>query len=172
MTILTRNTSKRITTALVALVFSLTVFSTPAFCRPPRPFHGGGHHHVHGGDGWLLLPAILTTVVLAGMTLSAINNAPSAPPPPANTPVVVMSAPSVAAGPNRIAVTSTVVVTAALLNLRSGPSLTDPSMHQLAAGTPLSVYGSVPGWYYVRTPENGYGWVMNQYTVPAMQANG
>ena len=58
-----------------------------------------------------------------------------------------------------------------MLNVRSGPSLNDPSIQQVPNGTLLPVLGRAPGWYYVKTPGNQYGWVMAQFTAPA-PANG
>ena len=64
------------------------------------------------------------------------------------------------------------MVTAPLLNVRSGPSMGSPPVQQIPSGAVLSVEGSTPGWYYVRTPDNLYGWVMVQYTAPAYPSAG
>jgi uncharacterized protein YgiM (DUF1202 family) len=108
---------------------------------------------VHKND---VLPAIIVTGIIAGVTLSLLDNdpapAPVAPPP--------ASYPSVGQG----VVTGSVVVTAALLNVRSGPGMGKPCVGQLYRGATLSVMGSNSGWYYVQASTGVSGWVMARYT--------
>lgn len=59
-----------------------------------------------------------------------------------------------------------VAVTAQLLNVRSGPGMEHPVIHQVAKGTLLETHGAAPGWLYVKLPSRGqYGWVMSQFTL-------
>lgn len=61
-----------------------------------------------------------------------------------------------------------VVVTAPLLNVRSGPGSNFPVISQVHQGDPLVVYGVAPDWLYVQLPGGGeYGWVMGIHTAPA-----
>lgn len=59
-----------------------------------------------------------------------------------------------------------VIVQAPLLNVRSGPGLEFSVVGRIEQGVSLPVFGSGPGWYYVRLPDGQYGWVMAQYTIP------
>jgi len=59
-----------------------------------------------------------------------------------------------------------VVIQAAVLNVRSGPGLEFTVIARVERGVSLAVFGSGPGWYYVRLPDGQYGWVMTQYTIP------
>lgn len=63
-----------------------------------------------------------------------------------------------------------VVVQAAILNVRSGPSLGFTVVARTEQGVSLPVFGNAPGWYYVRLPDGTYGWVMAQYTIPVQVA--
>lgn len=106
------------------------------------------------------LPAIVATGIVAGITFSLLdrNNAPAYQ--------VTTPAPCPAAI-NRTGVQGAVVVTVALLNLRSGPGLGKPCVGKIHRGARLSIMGTSAGWYYVRTSGNVSGWVMAQYTTPA-----
>nr|WP_321400512.1 DUF6515 family protein [uncultured Desulfobacter sp.] len=53
-----------------------------------------------------------------------------------------------------------VVVTAKILNVRSGPGMNHGVLTQTYMGNVLIVQGSSADWYYVRLPDNTYGWVM------------
>ena len=55
---------------------------------------------------------------------------------------------------------SQVVVTAKILNVRSGPGINHAVLTRTYMGHVLIVQGSAPDWYYVRLPNNTYGWVM------------
>jgi len=108
-----------------------------------------------------VLPAIIATGIVAGITFSLLdrNDAPAAQ---VATPAVCPTA----AGP--VASSGAVVVTAALLNLRSGPNLNNPCVGQINRGARLSIMGNSSGWYYVTTSGGVSGWVMAQYTTPAV----
>ncbi|HKK13209.1 MAG TPA: SH3 domain-containing protein, partial [Gammaproteobacteria bacterium] len=57
-------------------------------------------------------------------------------------------------------------IQAAVLNVRAGPGLEFTVIARVERGVSLAVFGSGPGWYYVRLPDGQYGWVMTQYTIP------
>lgn len=113
--------------------------------------------HVHRGSA---LPAIIATGIVAGITFSLLDrNDP--PAPQVVTPAVCPTA----AGP--VVPSGAVLVTAALLNIRSGPGLNKPCVGQIHRGARLSIMATSSGWYYVSTPGGVNGWVMAQYTIPA-----
>jgi uncharacterized protein YgiM (DUF1202 family) len=105
------------------------------------------------------LPAIIATGIIAGVAFSLLDNDPAPAPAvtaPATYPV----------GGGHAGITSSVVVTAALLNIRSGPGLGKPCVGQLYRGETLSIISTRTGWYYVQAPNGVNGWVMAQYTSP------
>ena len=58
---------------------------------------------------------------------------------------------------------SQVVVTAKILNVRSGPGVNHTVLTQAYMGNILVIQGNAPDWYYVRLPDNSYGWVMKNF---------
>lgn len=60
--------------------------------------------------------------------------------------------------------TGKVSVTASILNVRSGPSITYPVIYQIHKGYILEIHGKTTGWIYVQLPNGEFGWVMNVYT--------
>jgi uncharacterized protein YgiM (DUF1202 family) len=106
-----------------------------------------------------VLPAIIATGIIAGVTFSLLDNDP-APAPCVTTPT------SYPVGGTQSVVASSVVVTAALLNVRSGPGMGKPCVGKFHRGTSLSIMGSRAGWYYVQASSGVTGWVMAQYTSP------
>jgi N-acetylmuramoyl-L-alanine amidase len=60
-----------------------------------------------------------------------------------------------------------VIVTAAELNLRSGPGMDRAVLGQVRKGDVLAVIDSVPSWLYIRKADGRYGWVMDRYTKPS-----
>jgi uncharacterized protein YgiM (DUF1202 family) len=108
--------------------------------------------------------AIIAAGIIVGVTFSLLDSALNAP--------VYRSAPVYQPAYNtggtvsHIATSGSVMVTARMLNIRSGPGLGNPSVRQIPSGTVLSVEGNAPGWYYVKTSDEFYGWVMSQYTAP------
>lgn len=55
-------------------------------------------------------------------------------------------------------------VTAALLNVRSGPGREHLVIRQVKQGDLLTVRSSSTDWYYVKLPDDSFGWVMVKYT--------
>lgn len=55
-------------------------------------------------------------------------------------------------------------VIAALLNVRSGPGREHPVVRQVQQGVFLTVRSSSTDWYYVKLPDDTFGWVMVKYT--------
>jgi hypothetical protein len=71
------------------------------------------------------------------------------------------------------AVGDQVSVTAALLNVRSGPNENHPVIAQVSNGTVMVVRGHAPGWLYVEFRNGAFGWIMAGYTARLPQpANG
>ncbi|WP_319524068.1 DUF6515 family protein [uncultured Desulfosarcina sp.] len=58
----------------------------------------------------------------------------------------------------------TVTITAALLNVRSGPGLNFPVVRQLRQGETVTVNGYAPEWLYVKLIDGSFGWVMLKFT--------
>lgn len=87
-------------------------------------------------------------------------------------PIVVVEeeAPSLVQ-PSRPA-TGEVIVNAPVLNVRSGPSLSDPKIYQVDEGYILEVHGRSNGWLYVQLPNGEYGWVKSVFTKPVEPASG
>ena len=159
----------------MAFFFATTLIASPAFSRDRRSYryHHGSHHARVVRDAGII-PALLATGIIAGITFSLIDSAAN-PPVPEYRVATPAYAPVVVPGPHTAVVSpphdsgifdGSVMVTAQLLNVRTGPGLEEPLIRQLSYGTVLSVYGSSPGWYYVNLPGNQYGWVMAQFTAP------
>lgn len=158
-------------TILLIIAISLA-FTAPVAGAGERVYgfrsHGHhGHYHSSRDDFWFGLGM----GVLTGAIVSSFYYAP--PPPVVYYPpsAVVMSPPPVGVQPQRFGSVPApaygqVVVTAAALNIRSGPGLDHAVTGNLRKGDVLSVIDSVPDWFYVREPNGRYGWVMDQYTRP------
>jgi uncharacterized protein YgiM (DUF1202 family) len=115
---------------------------------------------VHKGD---LFPAILATGLIAGITCSLFDND--------DTPAYRASSPVYCPGAAGQAIVSrSVMVTAGLLNIRSGPGLHRPCTGKIYRGTVLSIVKISGDWYYIMTPDGVSGWVMAQYTTPVGSA--
>ncbi|MEW5911382.1 MAG: DUF6515 family protein [Thermodesulfobacteriota bacterium] len=136
-----------------------------------RPY-GRGYVVTHPPRGFFLraLPIGFATLVLAGLTYYTfagiyyraapggyvVVDAPAgavvtASPPP---PVVVPSGPAM----------GTAIVTAVVLNVRSGPGYNYPVTGTVPQGYSLNIYGQQPGWLYVQTPSGLFGWVAQRFT--------
>ncbi len=63
-------------------------------------------------------------------------------------------------------VSERVSVTAANLNVRSGPGMNHPVVDQVSQGNILVIHGDAPGWLYVQLPSGKFGWVSEQFTAP------
>jgi len=57
-----------------------------------------------------------------------------------------------------------VKVQAHKLNVRSGPGLNFPVVHQVRKHQTLSIHGYAPEWLYVEMTDGTFGWVMLKYT--------
>lgn len=82
--------------------------------------------------------------------------------PPA-TSTVVLKEPAVERPAQ--AASGRVSVIAARLNVRTGPSLSNPILYQVKETTTLKVHGRDKAWLYVELPSGKYGWVMQKFTV-------
>ena len=132
----------------------------------------GHYSHRHGGHDHFWLG--LGLGVLTGAIVSSFHYSP---PPPRRVvyydpPPVIVSRTPVVVHPNGFGtalkpVYGQVVVTAAELNMRSGPGPDRAIVGQVRKGDILSVIDSIPLWFYVREANGRYGWVMDRYTRPA-----
>jgi uncharacterized protein YgiM (DUF1202 family) len=135
-------------------------------------YHGHHRHHHHGGHDtfWIGLGlGVLTGTIVSGFHYES--------PPPKRvvyyepSPVVISRPPVVVQpkeyGTALIAEFGQVVVTAAELNVRSGPGLDRAVLGRVRKGDVLAVIDSIPSWFYVRAADGRYGWVMDRYTKPA-----
>ena len=86
-------------------------------------------------------------------------------PPPRPVYVAPPPGPVVIIAP-QIVVSGRVSVRASALNVRTGPGVSYPVVGKSYVGNVLLLYGSAPGWLYVRLPSGSYGWVSEPYTVP------
>ncbi len=157
----------RVGALVTAVVFGVILVSSPAFSWDRRAswphYRYPSHSRIVVHDSFI--PGIIATGIIAGLTFSLIDSAINAPAPPYVT--ATQPSASVYGNPNpQVASSGTVMVTAQLLNVRSGPGLGNPAIRQIPNGTMLSICGSAPGWYYVKTADNLYGWVMTQFTAP------
>lgn len=156
-------TKFRMAALMISVLAGSVMIASPAFSRARHPFPGpraSVHVRAHGDA----IGAIIATGIIAGITFSLLDSAVSAPPPrcvPAPRPVY-----NTGSAITDTTATGSVMVTAQMLNVRSGPGLENPAVRQVPSGTVLSVEGNAPGWYYVKTADNFYGWVMVQYTAP------
>lgn len=55
-------------------------------------------------------------------------------------------------------------VTVSILNVRSGPGMEHSIIKTVQKGKMLVVQSSNSGWYYVKLPDNTFGWVMVKFT--------
>ena len=157
------NRSFRIVALVITVIFGIAMISATAFCRD---WHSSRHHHRYPHGRVVVndsaVSAIIATGIIAGITFSLLDSAVNAPQPrctPSSQPVYSTGKAAFYTTP-----AGSVMVTAQMLNVRSGPGLENPAIRQIPGGTVLSVQGNAPGWYYVKTADNLYGWVMTQYT--------
>ena len=167
---------KKLITILVSIALVATLAAPVAYAdgrhhhyRPHVRFHG----HSHSGDHfWFGLGVgVLTSAIVSSLYYSP-------PPPPSRVvyvepqTVVVQPSPRVYVTPERKfgtplpATYGQVTVTPSALNMRSGPGVEHDVTGRLNKGDVLDVINSAPGWFYVRSPDGSYGWVMDQYTAP------
>ena len=90
--------------------------------------------------------------------------------PPRETVIINEVSPVVPSEPN---VGEKVLVTAPLLNIRSGPGMNFPVVREVGQGTLLTIHGYAPDWLYVQLASGEFGWAMVKFTAPlAPPANG
>lgn len=68
--------------------------------------------------------------------------------------------------------TGQVSVDAPVLNVRSGPGLSEPRIYQIHEGYILEVHGKSNGWLYVQLPNGEFGWVKSVFTKPLEPGSG
>lgn len=152
-------------------------------------FHRGRYYR-HGPKGYFWvrppigiisysLPLAAVTVLIGGLTYYLYDNVYYRRVPagyqvvqvPTQTTTFVQTLPAVPMNPAMSE--AQVVVTAKLLNVRSGPGINYAVLTRTYMGNVLIVQDSSPNWYYVRLPDNTYGWVMKSFvTMPGNGAQG
>ena len=174
---------KKILTIFMVMGIIVSLTASPVFARNQRVGHpredrnrvhypqvNVRHHYVsHHGDWGLFGFGLITGAVVTSLFYD---------PPPPPRPVVVHQAPAVVRYSDPVIIykppavievpggpMGEAVVTAALLNVRSGPGKNHPVTHQIWKGSRLVIRGSSGGWIYVRLPSGEYGWVMQEFTV-------
>ena len=146
-------------------------------------FHHNGMFYRRGPSGYLIvqppfgavvlsLPLGFAALVLAGITYYMFDGIYYQRVPSGymvvEPPVGAVATPVTPVVPANPTAGDKVVVTAPLLNVRSGPGSNFPVISQVHQGDPLVVYGVAPDWLYVQLPGGGeYGWVMVIHTAPA-----
>lgn len=158
--------------------------------RDKNYFFHSGHWYRHGHDGYFWarpplgvvvysLPVAAAAVLIGGLTYYMYDNVYYRRVPagyqvvqvPGDTTPVVQTPPAIPASP--AAFGTQVVVTAKVLNVRSGPGIKHGVLTQTYMGNILIVQGSAPDWYYVKLADNTYGWVMKTLvSVPRGGAQG
>lgn len=172
---------KKLVTILVTVGFIVTTMAPTAVAGGHGHYRGhhhrshvylGHYHHFSGDHFWIGLGVgVLTGAIVSGLYHS--------PPPPRRVvyvdpqPVVVQRAPAVVVAPPRKFGTALpakygqVTVMPSALNLRNGPGTDYKITGTVNKDDVLDVIASEPRWFYVRTPDGSYGWVMDKYTRPA-----
>jgi uncharacterized protein YgiM (DUF1202 family) len=127
------------------------------------------HYHIRHDHFWIGLGlGMLTGAVVSGLRYASPPRRVVYHDPP---PVVVSRTP-VVIPPNRYGTAAKarfgrVLVTAAELNVRSGPGVDRAIIDRVRKGDVLAVIDSIPDWFYIRSADGRYGWVMDRYTRPA-----
>lgn len=142
-------------------------------------FHGGvfyqrkpdGFVPVHAPVGAVVfrLPVGAMALLVGGLTYYFYNEVYYRKVPqgyavveqPSEAVVVKTTSPVV---PSQQSAGETVAVTAALLNVRSGPGLNFPVVRQIRQHETVTINGYAPEWLYVKLPDGSFGWVMLKYT--------
>lgn len=118
--------------------------------RPPR---GLAVHH---------LPPGFETLAIAGITYFLFADIYYRQ---ANTGYIVVDAPVMQQPLTPIVVGGwIVIVDTPLLNVRSGPGMSNPVIFEVSQETRLTVESTSDGWYFVRLDDGRAGWVMSGYT--------
>ena len=137
----------------------------------------GGRYYRHGPKGYFWvrppmgiisysLPAAAVTILVGGLTYYVYDNVYYRRVPagyqvvqvPTQTTTIVHRPPM-----NPTDSGTQVVVTAKTLNVRSGPGRNHAVLTRTYMGNVLIVQGRASNWYYVRLPDNTYGWVMKSF---------
>ena len=140
-----------------------------------------GYFWVHPPIGIIAysLPAAAVTVLIGGLTYYVYDNVYyrrvrtgyQVVEVPTQTTTIVHTPPPVPVNPADSGIQ--VVVTAKILNVRSGPGINHAVLTQTYMGNVLIIQGSSSDWYYVRLPDNTYGWVMKAFvTMPGSRPQG
>lgn len=149
-------------------------------------FHRGRFYR-HGPEGYFWvrppigiisysLPAAAVTVLIGGVTYYAyddvyyrrVSAGYQVVQVPTRTTAIVHTPPDI---PVDSADSGTqVVVTTKILNVRSGPGINHGVLTRTYMGNVLIIQGSSADWYYVRLPDNTFGWVMKSFVT--MSGNG
>lgn len=152
-------------------------------------FHSGRFYR-HRPDGYFgvrpplgiiaySLPVAAVTVLIGGLTYYLYDNVYYRRVPagyqvvqvPTQTTTIVHTPPAVPMNPADSG--TQVVVMSKILNVRSGPGINHAVLTQTYMGNVLIIQGSASDWYYVRLPDNTYGWVMKAFvTMPDNGAQG
>ena len=167
---------KKPITILVSIIFLVTALAPMAIAGGRHyhhgyRFHGHYSHHSHGSHDhfWFGLG-------IGVLTAAIVSNIYHSPPPRRvvyyDPPPVVVSRAPIVIQPEKYGkplkpAYGNVIVTAAELNMRSGPGPDRAVVGIVRKGDVLSVIDSIPSWFYVRVPNGRYGWVMDRYTRPA-----
>nr|WP_320016865.1 SH3 domain-containing protein [uncultured Desulfobacter sp.] len=155
--------------------------------RGNKYFFHRGHYYRHGPKGYFWvrppigivsysLPAAALTVLIGGLTYYVYDDVYYRRVPagyqvvqvPTQTTTFVPISPATPVNP--VMSEAQVVVTAKILNVRSGPGRNHGVVTQIYMGNVLIVQGSASNWYYVQLPDNTYGWVMKSFVT--MTGNG
>lgn len=135
-----------------------------------RPYRGGGRHQGPShGHVFARLPIGYTILWITGMEYfyhrgiyyQRVPAGYAVVPVPVGT-TVVQGPPVVIQAPEFK--TATAAVTAAALNVRSGPSASSSVIDRVYQGNVLIIYGNAPNWLYVKLPNGHFGWVMAKFT--------
>jgi len=145
-----------------------------------RYYGHGGVYYRPSGHGYVVsrpprgmfirgsLPIGFASLVVAGLTYYTLAGIFYRPAPngyvvvDAPAGVVVNSPPAQIVAPSQPQ--GTAVVTAPLLNVRSGPGRNYPVMTAVPQGVNLAIYGQSSGWLYVQAPNGQFGWVAQRFT--------
>jgi uncharacterized protein YgiM (DUF1202 family) len=157
---------------IIAMIVTTVVPAAIAGGRVHGYRYHGHYRHYHGGHDnfWIGLGL----GVITGAIVSCFHY--TSPPPRRvvyyDPPPVVVSRTPVSVQPKSYGKAlkpafGMVIVTAAELNLRSGPGLDRSVVGQVRKGDVLGVIDSIPNWFYVRNADGRYGWVMDSYTKPS-----
>ena len=168
-------------TPLGTVIVQLPIGYITVWLEGVRYFYHGGVFYRRGPHGYVVvkapvrmivpaLPVGFEVVVIEGVTYyyyggyyyKEVPSGYAVVEPPHG---VVIEEPPTIIQPSEIA-SGRVSVTAHALNVRSGPAMNYPVMHQVKEGEILAIHGKAPRWLYVELPSGEFGWVMEEFTSP------